>query len=452
MNKHPKSIETDDESGGEIDSRHSSPRNALGSESEEEANRDLSPKVATKKVAAKKTSEQGSDDELDAISRDTRLGEKFRVNAKVVMLTYPQSGVLTEAKVHETINARWPVKAYIIATELHEDGKPHIHFYVEFLNKINVVNPAAFDIVDSDEQNHHPNVRTVQRKHKSAVQHYVMKGGKFTEHKVDMFPTSRNFMRSHQDFTQWVRYRKQAKMGPIKWPITLPNGMLIEKPVSEKEKKRHWIIKGAPDMGKTTWVNNQFAGQKVWLRPATDDLPFDDYDGQEVLIYDDVNVARLKDELIAAANCWKLEQRVPGRTRYQPRYWPTDQLRTIIIINNDWPEWKEEGWACARFNHLDLQHWIPDYLLAEAKLPNAAAFSPPRLLESPPPAPPRIFRASEVVPESQELIERDKADAIRNSARKLREHDLRGSQDAARIPSALDDDDFVCEESQDPYE
>lgn len=368
--KYNGSPESDDELGSDAQLY------AEDAESDRDSEKSSSPRIHNSRSKGKSQSRAdetaGSDEELDAITRDTSVARRFRVNSKCIMLTYAQSAPLTETECYNVINSRWAVKAYIIATEQHTDGKDHIHFYIEFVNKINVTNPQAFDIKVSDGSIKHPNVRTVQRKHRSAVQHYVMKSGRFTQDKVDLFPTSKNFQKAQMDLKLWLRYRKQVELVAVKWPITLPDGNKISRPVTENEKKRHWVIKGSPDMGKTTWLNNQFEGQKVWLRPACERNPFDDYEGEEVLLYDDVKVDQLRDELIAVSNYYKVLTRVPGNTRYMTKHFELKQLRTIIIIGNDWPTWKGDAWAEARFNYLDLQHWVPDWVLMKA----AAEWSP----------------------------------------------------------------------------
>lgn len=396
------------------------------------------------KASAVPSEADADQEEIDEITSDPTKARKFRVNAKTIMLTYPKSGDLKEAEVYNAINEKWPVKAYIIATEKHHDGTDHIHFYVEFVNKINVINVRAFDI-----REHHPNVRTVPKKHKSSVQHYVMKSGQFTSDKVDMFPDSRNFMKKKMDLDAWIRYKQDGENVPVRWPIRLPNGTLLERPKDETEKKRHWVIRGAPDMGKTTWMNRQFKGQKVWVRPAGPDVPFDDYNGEEVLLYDDVNVDQLRDELVMISTFYEIRVRVPGKTRFTCRYWPMNQLRTIIIICNDWPSWKGMPWAEARFNYLDLMHWIPDYQMLQA-LPEYSPMRPVQEVKVPE-TPPRIFSAGRV-PNSQEQ-EREREKAERLSKAKAREFDA--SQSPARVPSALDSpvyDEFDGEESQDPYQ
>lgn len=166
-------------------------------------------------------------------------------------------------------------------------------------------------------------------------------------------------MRKKMDLDQWVRYKQHGRASEVQWPIKLMDGTLVAKPKTMHEKKRHWFIWGKPDIGKTTWVQTQFAGQKVFCRAPDGDAPFDDYDGEEVIIYDDVNIENLRSELIATSNVYSINTKVPGRTRYTTRYWPLEQLRTIIILGNDKPSFYLDGWWESRFNMLDLTNWEP---------------------------------------------------------------------------------------------
>lgn len=407
------------------------------------------------------------DDEAEGFGNLVSASERFRVNAKAILLTYAQCGKLDAKELYTVMNTRWPVKGYLIGREKHADGSPHMHAYFEFVNKLDVKNATAFDVKTNDLEGKpvtlHPNVRTVKHGKREAVMHYCMKEGNFIQEKLDIFPTSRNFMRKKIDLDQWIRYKQHGRADEVKWPIKLLDGTLVNKPKSLHEKKRHWFIWGKPDIGKTTWVQTQFAGQKAFCRAPDGDAPFDDYDGEEVIVYDDVNIESLRAELIAASNVYQINTKVPGRTRYTTRYWPLNQVRTIIILGNDKPSFSNDGWWESRFNMLDLTEWEP---LERLCAPMVGEFSPlvPQEwqatvdpdYEPATPTSPSIITAAQVL--SLQLDkEVEEAKANREKAKAARMQLVKERTD--RLMKALKhhpksvapEDDFLNDEPEDPY-
>jgi len=399
------------------------------------------------------------DDEAEGFGNLVSASERFRVNAKCVMLTYAQCGKLDAKELYTIMNSRWPVKGYLIGRERHADGSPHLHGYFEFVNKLDVKNATAFDVKCNDLEGKpvtlHPNVRTVKHGKREAVMHYVMKEGNFIQDKLDIFPTSRNFMRKKMDLDQWIRYKRHGRAEEVQWPIKLLDGTLVQKPKSFHEKKRHWFIWGKPDIGKTTWVQQQFAGQKVFCRAPDGDAPFDDYDGEEVIVYDDVNIETLRAELIAISNVYQINTKVPGRTRYTTRYWPLDQVRTVIILGNDKPSFANDGWWESRFNMLNLTEWEPlERLLAP--LQGEATFSPQVptefIMSQDPdyvpatPTSPSIITAAQAM--SDELAE---ARANREKAKAERLKLIRENHERLQKTKMTWADDYEADETEDPY-
>jgi len=73
--------------------------------------------------------------------------KKFRLKAKGFFLTWPQCTATKEEAV-ATLQAKGPIEKYIVCSELHEDGSPHVHAYVKYESDKNFVNPKCFDIGD----------------------------------------------------------------------------------------------------------------------------------------------------------------------------------------------------------------------------------------------------------------------------------------------------------------
>lgn len=85
------------------------------------------------------------------------MESKFRLNAQSIFLTYPQCSLTPQ----ETLSAlqvilqkkKWGLTQWIIAQELHEDGHPHIHAWLNLDKKVNIGDPKLFDL-----QTFHPNM------------------------------------------------------------------------------------------------------------------------------------------------------------------------------------------------------------------------------------------------------------------------------------------------------
>lgn len=118
----------------------------------------------------------------------------------------------------------------------------------------------------------------------------------------------------------------------MQYPIDLPDGTQLLAPHGD-ERKRHVVIVGPPDCGKSYWLNRTFNGLSIYLRPNDERYPFDSYEGEEVVVYDDV-FPQAVGELIDVCNTWWVPKQVYGSTRYRNKFWPKGQARLVIIICN----------------------------------------------------------------------------------------------------------------------
>lgn len=97
----------------------------------------------------------------------------YRANRSKFFLTYAKSGDLTREDVLEHLTTYGEISKYLIATELHKDGTPHIHAYIQYAKKQDFKNCRWADV-----KGHHPNDRG-NPKSDYAVATYCSKGGKF---------------------------------------------------------------------------------------------------------------------------------------------------------------------------------------------------------------------------------------------------------------------------------
>lgn len=83
------------------------------------------------------------------------------------------------------------LKAYIIAEEIHQDGSPHLHVYIETNNQLEVTNPTFFDIVGIDGTTYHGNYQAARSS--NAVMKYCQKDGNYLAHGLTMKKLSTPF-------------------------------------------------------------------------------------------------------------------------------------------------------------------------------------------------------------------------------------------------------------------
>lgn len=307
--------------------------------------------------SAKKTAEQKEvDDNLDAATTDLEAKGRFRINASRILITYaqaPKEWTKDLVLAHIQLKKPTTIDSIMVAKELHRDGSPHYHCLVSFVKKIDVTNPRHFDLAG-----HHPNFRTIKRGKDNFFNtaEYVMKGGDYVSENINLFPNSKNFRKKKSDHDAWCDHVLEKMTKEVEWPIVLPEGTVLQKPTDPHTcKKRHVWLYGESDLGKTHWAHETFAGQKIYIA-STATYAFDSYKGQEVIIFDDVKLDSTYKELICAmSNYFRCPSPLP-QTRYNQKFWPINQLRTIIIICNAAPgaDLTSEPWFTNRFNVVEL--------------------------------------------------------------------------------------------------
>lgn len=159
------------------------------------------------------------------------------------------------------------------------------------------------------------------------------------------------------------------------FPFTLMDTVTVRKPVKDRDgrfcKRRHWLIIGPPDIGKSEMVSKQFKGRAVYMRP-NNDTPFEYgvYSQQPVIIYDDC-VPRWE-ELVEVTNIHDIERQVPGKSRYRANFWELGQARVVIWLLNRFnvppyarDDGRDERQALfhARFNILSWHNVYKEWLV-----------------------------------------------------------------------------------------
>lgn len=274
----------------------------------------------------------------------------FRVQTKKLFLTYANSGDLTKEDILVFWQGKQPSpKSYIIAREIAPTtGLPHIHALLTFETPFSTrsrqsllvhgigVNVQKVGNKDSD----------IQR-----VYEYCRKDGDYIESGWDLWTNSSNFIKKRGDFESWNTYRYNLTL-QSPYPFTLPDGNTLVGDPDPADKQRHYWLWGETTVGKTYWMSEEFGGKRVYVRaPGTANYPYDTYQGQEVIIFDDV-VPKL-DELLHMSNSTKLRMPVYGNTRYKVIHLKPESIRTLIVLSNKRPEecyGEESGRRMAAFD------------------------------------------------------------------------------------------------------
>lgn len=323
-----------------------------------------------------------SEGEADATEK-----KKFRFNAKNLGLTYSQCPLELKELVagfHTLKEAKGlPITKLVVGQEQHSTGGRHFHVYLHFAKKKEFTNARFFDINVHEQQDgkdtgnvttYHPNWKRFPKDAKNAVVkwiYYCMKEGRFHKEgfmeNLFLFKDGTNYTRKKADHEAWMRDAEDQGLADP-FPFNLPDGFQIVEPTLAY-RKRHWLILGKPDAGKTFWADRTFTGKRVFDR-ATEktDTPYElgDYKGAKVIIWDDV-IPKIN-ELIAVANgAGGRRKKTYGRSRYSNNYWTIDQAQTIIWLLNPsrLPDWAKPGHKdyeifSSRFNILAFENgqWV----------------------------------------------------------------------------------------------
>lgn len=321
-----------------------------------------------------------SEDAADATEK------KFRFNGKNLGLTYSQCDLELKEVIDgfQTMADKLGITKLVVGQEEHaSNGGRHFHIYIHFAKKFDTYNVRYFDINAHEMENgrdtgkvktYHPNWKKFPKDARNAVVkwiYYCMKEGKFHKQgfmdNLFLFKDGTNYTKKKADHEAWIRDAEDQGLDEP-FPFNLPDGFQITEPTLAY-RKRHWLILGKPDAGKTYWADRTFKGKRVFDR-ATEktDTPYElgDYKGAKLIIWDDV-IPKLN-ELIAVANgAGGRRKKTYGRSRYTNNYWKVDQAQTIIWLLNPsrLPEWakpwhKDYDIFQSRFNILAYENgqWV----------------------------------------------------------------------------------------------
>lgn len=283
---------------------------------------------------------------------DPLADAKFRFCAKRVFLTYTNltCGFECKSLFLQTLRRRFsaahnPLTAVIVGHERHATGAHHFHCYLKWTKEVDTYNPRFFDIDCGYCGFHHPNIKKAKGKNPEFdFFHYCAKDGDFIAEGIRMFPNSTNYKRRKEDLELWIADVKRHRgidpsdRRPVSFPIPIVIGEYkSEIPLPDaSDKRRCHLLLGPPGCGKTPFLNSTLGDTQSYL-VSHPQYPMEDYQGEQVIIFDDYNPEMLKREfLINLLNVHRFPNVHAGWARGAGNkvYLPKNQVRVLIILCN----------------------------------------------------------------------------------------------------------------------
>ncbi|AGT45433.1 Rep [Chickpea chlorosis virus-B] len=236
----------------------------------------------------------------------------FRLQTKYVFLTYPHCSSHAESLRDFLWNKLTSFAIYFIAiaTELHQDGSPHLHCLIQLDKRCNIRDPLFFDF-----ESHHPNIQPARDSQQ--VLDYISKDqnvitrGEFKRHRVspkksdERWRTIIQTATTKEEYLQmiqeefphewatklyWLEYSANKLFPPQPEPYIHPwndedlqchedlaewlNKELYTEPEQLQQRRKSLYICGPTRTGKTTWARS--LGRHNYFNGGVDFTNYDD--------------------------------------------------------------------------------------------------------------------------------------------------------------------------------
>lgn len=256
--------------------------------------------------------------------------------AKGWFLTYPKCPLDKEAVLLLLQTMGMPIKEWVVARELHEDGTPHVHAFVQYTSRI-TFSPDRWDLFGPDGTRYHGNYQAARSW--SSVQKYCQKGGDFIS-SIDTQAAiskraARNKVLLEGDLKELVDtgYIALTQLKAVQQSRNLYKQLI---PLEDRPSVCGIWIYGAPGVGKSHWVRARepslfIKAQNKW---------WDGYIGQEAVLIDDMDTDCLAHYLKIWADKWGCYGEVKGDTvplNYK-RFYVTSNFNIRSLFQNLPPE------------------------------------------------------------------------------------------------------------------
>lgn len=233
----------------------------------------------------------------------------YQINTSRLFLTYPQC-TLTKERTLELLMEKFDIFNYIIASETHANGDPHIHVYLE-LNEAYRSRDSKFADIDGFHGNYQGcrstknvqkyctkaedyisnlDVSNLGKSSRSSDMESIISGKRTIYELVKEKPQYlMGFTKLLNDYNTFIRYAPETRTA---LPVFLPNPWGLVLPSIKKSKKRHyWIWSEQPNVGKTYLFAKPLINDYIgYLRVGNE--PYYNIKGNEsFIIFDEYNAA-----------------------------------------------------------------------------------------------------------------------------------------------------------------
>ena len=269
--------------------------------------------------------------------------KKFRAQYKTIGLTYskcPLEREIVLEKLTEIVSVSgYSIKSYYVVQELHKDGTPHIHAWIELDNAPNIRSCRYFDIKIGDTV-FHPNFGKYKR---SWVFNYLKK---FDKTPLDNFVAGFIELAKQGNYLEAVESFQQQEPRTYVTHMTVVNTNLrtlgrrnrpdrvFPPPIDGLPYPDGWdptmtalLLCGDTGIGKTNWAKTWCAANdKTYLKVLGHIDYARHYNGEDVIIFDDVSL--LHTPITNQIHACTVEEESAIHCRYSPAIIP----RGVIII------------------------------------------------------------------------------------------------------------------------
>jgi len=214
------------------------------------------------------------------MQEEKSVPKPFRCDSAQWFLTYPQCPIEPTVLL-QSLQAKKPIKDYIVAQENHATEGKHLHVYLNLVSKFNCRDKSFWDVIGF-----HPNIQSC--KSPLAVQRYCIKDGNYitnipVKEKLQAAESKKSLsgklllsgtpileiINTYPEYAHDARKlaAEQKFIESLRAPVLprctgfIPNSFGIIMPLLPKsEKKRHyWYWSASPDKGKTTWLKSIYS-------------------------------------------------------------------------------------------------------------------------------------------------------------------------------------------------
>lgn len=305
-----------------------------------------------------------NEDPSSSGQEDTQPPKNFRLQGSCFLLTWPRCSTSKET-VLERLKTMEHIEWAIVCTEKHQDGTPHLHAAVKFLERIRSRNPRHFDFCAESHGNYQ-----ACRSTKGAVR-YVVKYGTYVSHNLDVdsylsisksqkaatmvsqgktlkqvYDQDPGFFLLHkrkiEELSSWLNQMNQVPK--LTWKkieesaISLMNSqnrLIFEWLNQNLFQKRPYgsldlYIYGATKMGKTSLVNWLDDYCRIYWLPPQEDF-YDEYDDDcyDLCVLDEFRA----NKTIQFLNSWCQQSVLPLKKKGITNVLKRKHLPTIILSN-----------------------------------------------------------------------------------------------------------------------